>query len=152
MIKKLLLAFIVLLVVIQFIPIDKAVKPVNPQEDFVQVLDTPEPIRVLLRNACYDCHSNETVYPGYSRWAPISWIIQNHVVEGRERLNFSTWTRMNPDQQAHAMQEAAETVESGEMPHLSYPPMHPKARLTDAERQALVQYFLKISAKETKNL
>lgn len=87
----------------------------------------------LFRRACADCHSNETVWPWYSNVAPVSWLVQNHVDEGRSKFNIHT-----PGFGREA-DEAAETVRKGEMPEKTYLPTHPEARLSAAERDALIQ-------------
>jgi mono/diheme cytochrome c family protein len=87
--------------------------------------------RELAVRACFDCHSNETVWPWYSNVAPISWLVQRDVDEGREDLNYSEWNR---PQEAG---ESAETVREGSMPPRSYLLTHPEARLTDAELATL---------------
>lgn len=91
--------------------------------------------RVLAQRACFDCHSNETVWPWYSKVAPVSWLIQRDVDEGRQKLNFSEW--QNSARFRH-LNEIAKIITSGEMPPLQYYPMHPQARLTDAEKQTLI--------------
>jgi mono/diheme cytochrome c family protein len=90
--------------------------------------------RALVVRACYDCHSNETVWPWYSHVAPMSWLLQRDVDEGRRKLNFSEWDR--PQKEAR---ESAKAVRKGEMPPWYYTPVHPDARLTAAETQALVR-------------
>ncbi len=90
--------------------------------------------RALAARACFDCHSNETRWPWYSNVAPMSWLVQNHVDEGREVLNFSEWNRGDSE-----ADEAADAVRKGEMPPRSYVLMHPDARLTDDERALLVR-------------
>lgn len=90
--------------------------------------------RALAVRACFDCHSNETRWPWYSHVAPLSWLVQNHVDEGRRDLNFSEWHRGNFE-----ADEAAETVRDREMPPPSYLVLHPEARLTDAEREQLAR-------------
>ena len=90
--------------------------------------------RALAERACFDCHSNETQWPWYSHVAPMSWLVQNHVDEGRRELNFSEWG--GPGEEAD---EAAETVREREMPPRSYLLMHPEARLTAAEREQLAR-------------
>ena len=88
--------------------------------------------RTLAQRACFDCHSNETRWPWYSHVAPVSWLVQADVDEGREVLNFSEWTRDYEE-----AQESGETVRNREMPPRTYLLMHPEAKLTDAERQQL---------------
>jgi mono/diheme cytochrome c family protein len=87
--------------------------------------------RELVVRACYDCHSNETVWPWYSNVAPLSWLVQRDVDEGREHLNYSEWNRPQEGE------ESAETVREGSMPPSSYLLTHPDARLTDTELAAL---------------
>ena len=90
--------------------------------------------RALLVRACFDCHSNETTWPWYSNVAPLSWLIQNDVQEGRAALNFSEWS--SPPEEAG---EAIDTVREGEMPPWSYLLTHPGARLSGEELQTLIQ-------------
>ena len=87
----------------------------------------------LATRACLDCHSNETKWPWYSSIAPVSWLVRNHVDEGREMLNFSEMNRTYEE-----AGEAAETVEEGEMPPGYYTLLHPEARLTPSEKAQLV--------------
>jgi hypothetical protein len=88
--------------------------------------------RDLAVRACYDCHSNESRWPWYSNIAPISWLVQRDVVEGREKLNFSETNRVQEEGD-----EAAETIREGEMPPWFYTLPHPDARLNDREKQDL---------------
>jgi hypothetical protein len=88
--------------------------------------------RELARRACFDCHSNETQWPMYSRIAPVSWLVARDVQEGRAELNFSEWQR--PQKEAR---EAAKTVTEGEMPLRLYTLMH--TRLSDVERATLAR-------------
>lgn len=88
--------------------------------------------RALAVRACFDCHSNESAWPWYSHVAPASWLVQNHVDEGRRALNFSDWSRTYEE-----AGEAGETVLEDEMPPRSYTLMHPEARLSAAEKRAL---------------
>src|ERR1700750_880468 len=96
-VKKVLFWTLVAFALIQFIPIDRVNKPVDKAANFVEAKKTPEKIRDLIKGACYDCHSNETVYPKYAYLAPISWSVKSHVNEGREHLNFSIWGSYNKE-------------------------------------------------------
>lgn len=120
-----------LLVLLQFVPYGRAHS--NPPVRQEPAWDTAQ-TRALAVRACYDCHSNETAWPWYSHIAPLSWLIQRHVEDGRAHLNFSEWDR--PQKEA---EEAAETVREGEMPLPSYLLTHPAARLSAAERDALIR-------------
>ena len=88
--------------------------------------------RALFLRACKDCHSNETAWPWYSIVAPASWLVYRDVTQGRSHFNVSDWGR----EQDHG-DEAAKLVREGEMPPRFYLPLHPQARLTDAERAEL---------------
>jgi hypothetical protein len=88
--------------------------------------------RQLAVRACFDCHSNETRWPWYSQVAPVSWLVQHDVEEGRRVLNFSEWNR--PQEGAD---DSAESVLKAEMPLRTYLWMHPSARLAPAESRAL---------------
>jgi hypothetical protein len=99
--------------------------------------DAPWPsgrARELAVAACYDCHSNQTRRPLYSRVAPFSWLVTRDVEQGREKLNFSTWEGSGGD-----ARDAAETIAEASMPPRRYLLLHPDADLTDAERRLLVE-------------
>ena len=117
-------------VLIQLIPFGHS--HANPPVTKETVWDSPQTAD-LMRRACYDCHSDRTTWPWYSNVAPVSWLVQRDVNEGRRHLNFSEWE--TPGRNA---KDVAEQVKEGEMPPWFYRPMHPLARLTDAEKQALM--------------
>jgi hypothetical protein len=94
--------------------------------------DSPQ-THTLAQRACFDCHSNETVWPVYSRIAPVSFVLAQHVNEGRSRLNFSTWDQPNSN-----FEEVQRNIENGQMPRWDYLLMHPDAKLTAAEKTQLL--------------
>ena len=141
MAKKILAALAILFVVIQFFRIDKENPVYETSNDFLLVEQAPEGIQTIMKNACYDCHSNETVYPWYSNVAPVSWWLKDHVNEGREHLNFSEWATYDDDRREHKLEEFVEEVEEGEMPLDSYTWTHAEARLSDEDRQTLVDWI-----------
>jgi mono/diheme cytochrome c family protein len=132
--KKILAIVVLLLIVIQFIPYGK--DHTNPAVISEPKWDTPK-TRELFMKACVDCHSHETKWPAYSNIAPISWIVYNHVVEGREHFNVSNWGH----QKKNEGDDAAEELEEGEMPLKSYLLVHPEAQLTDGEKKILIEGF-----------
>jgi hypothetical protein len=97
-------------------------------------------VRSVLKRACYGCHSNETVWPWYSRIAPASWQIARDVREGRAAVNFSTWNRFGPEEQSEIMLATWEEVAEGEMPPSLYLPLHPEANLSEADRAILREW------------
>jgi cytochrome c551/c552 len=128
--KKAALWAIGIFVAIQLVPFghDHSNPPVMQEPKW----DSPQ-TRMLFERACFNCHSNETTWPWYSSVAPVSWLTQRDVNDGRKHLNFSEWNQP----QKHA-EDVAKEVKSADMPPWFYLPMHPEARLTDADRQALV--------------
>ena len=142
--KKVLIVLLAAFIIIQFFPIDKNNPANNEGMDFLKIKNTPEPIANIVRNSCYDCHSNETKYPFYSNIQPFGWFLRNHIDEGRKELNFSTFATYEPKRQAHKLEEAAEYVEQKKMPLESYTLGHPDAKLSDEQRKQLADYFKKI--------
>ena len=116
---------------IQLVPIDRSNPPVETE------VSASTEVRTVLRRACYDCHSNETQWPWYSRIAPVSWQIVKDVREGRDALNFSTWNRLATKEKIEAMHESWEEATEGEMPPWFYLPPHPDARLSEHDLSLL---------------
>jgi cytochrome c551/c552 len=126
--KRIGLGLIVLLVALQLAPLNRT----NPTVTREVKWNAPE-TRALAQRACFDCHSNETVWPWYAYIAPISMRVVSHTNEGRERLNFSAW-----DQPNEGIEEMEKAITQGEMPLWDYLIMHPEAKLSDAEKQVLI--------------
>lgn len=141
MAKKIIFWSLVAFALIQFIPIDRVNQPVDVKVNFVDSKMTPEKVKALLKNACYDCHSNETVYPKYAFIAPVSWSVKSHINEGREHLNFSVWETYNKDLKENMLSKSIQTVQNKTMPMPGYIVYHKEANLSAAERSLLVQYF-----------
>jgi mono/diheme cytochrome c family protein len=140
MLFRILLGAVVVAGLIQLIPYGR--EHTNPAVVLEPTWDSPQ-TRELARRACFDCHSHQTTWPWYSSVAPVSWLTQRDVNGGRRHLNFSEWNQP----QRHA-KDVVEQTESGEMPPWFYLPTHPEARLTPAERAALVAGFKKMTGFE----
>ena len=127
-IKRGLVVAAVLAIAIQFVPYgrDHSNPPVVAEPEW----DSPQTHEFAV-SACFDCHSNETEWPWYTNIAPVSWLTQRDVEQGRDELNFSEW---NLDQEGD---DAAETVRDGSMPPWQYTLIHPEARLSDEQLEAL---------------
>ncbi len=121
---------VVLAVLIQLIPYGH--DHTNPSTNVEPQWNSPE-TRALAQRACFDCHSNQTVWPWYSNVAPMSWLIQHDVDEGRARLNFSEWNR--PQRETRGV---GRVIQRGSMPPSYYILLHPAAKLTPDEAQALI--------------
>ena len=130
--SKMIVWLVVVVMAIQFIPFGK--NHTNPP-----ILAEPnwdsQTTKQLFDRACADCHANTTNYPWYSNVAPISWLIANHIEEGRAHFNVSMWGI----QKKNKGDEAAEELEEGKMPVLGYDWTHPEARLSADEKQQLIQ-------------
>ena len=133
LLKRTVLVLAALLLLIQLVPYGRAHE--NPAVRAEPKWDSPA-VHELAQRACFNCHSNETKWPWYSWVAPMSWLVQSDVEEGRHHLNFSEWDR----EQKHA-EHAAEMVEEGEMPPWFYLPLHPEAKLTADEKKQLIDGF-----------
>ena len=142
--KKILAVLFVVLLILQVFQIDKVNPPINKGTDFLTIKETPPVIATIIRNSCYDCHSNETEYPWYSYTQPAGWFLKSHIDEGRRKLNFSTFATYEPKRQAHKLDECIELVEKEAMPLDSYTIIHQKAALTPEQRKTLIDYFKRI--------
>lgn len=100
-------------------------------------IPAPPDVKLVLRRACYDCHSNETTWPWYSRVAPVSWLLHRDVVQGRRHLNFSEWSSVPVEKRAKKRKGIAKQVDEGEMPLWFYVAMHPQAKLTDEDKKII---------------
>ena len=100
-------------------------------------LVAPIEVEILLRRACYDCHSNETRWPWYAYVAPVSWMIVEDVEHGREVMNFSEWGRYDEKKRAKRASHAVDEIEDGEMPLSKYVRMHPEAAVSGEELELL---------------
>ncbi len=138
---KIGLGIFAILLLIQLIPVNRSVPAVAPETDFLVYANTPENIGKLIKTACYDCHSYETKYPWYAKVAPVSFWIQHHVNEGREHLNFATWTTYDIGKQFHKMEESIEEIEEGHMPFPNYIRLHSEAKWTATEEEQVLGYF-----------
>jgi hypothetical protein len=144
-VKKILIAIVVVLLVMQFFPPDKNIGSSNHLNNFLVETNPSETVRGILQNACYDCHSNHTEYPWYNKIAPVSYWMAAHVNDGKKHLNFSEWDNYDLEQKAHKLEELIEEVEEGHMPLPPYLITHESARLNQDEMDALLTW-----AKQTK--
>ena len=113
----------------------------NPpvKNDFLAATKPSAAIAASLRAACYDCHSHETLWPFYSRIAPVSWLIASDVNEGRAHVNFSDWPT-EPDRAAKKLDRINEVLDYREMPPKKYTFIHAQARLTEAQRKEIMDW------------
>ncbi|GAB4498616.1 MAG: hypothetical protein OHK0019_34210 [Saprospiraceae bacterium] len=129
------------LALIQFFPIDKTLPPTEEAEEFHVIQNPPDAVMTILKNACYDCHSNHTRYPWYSNVQPVGWWLQNHIEVGRAELNFSEFGQWSEHERREVLDHCARLIEKGTMPLRSYLPMHPEAQLTAGQKTLLVNWL-----------
>ncbi len=129
-----ILILFVIFAAIQLIPYgrDQANPPVVREPNW----DSPK-TRELAKRACFDCHSNETVNPWYSRVAPASWLIWSDIRGGRAALNFSEW--QGSGRKGETSAELAKEINKGKMPPFQYAMFHPASRLSEAEKRQLIE-------------
>jgi hypothetical protein len=150
--KNILLGILVLFILIQVFRIDKGTRPVNPETDFIAITQPNDgEVAYLLKTACYDCHSSQPSFPWYTNIAPVSWWIKHHINEGQRELNFSDWGTYSEKRKNHKLEECIEMVEEGEMPMASYTWMHKGAKLTDAQKRVLVEFFRAVKNRGVSN-
>ena len=136
--KYILLLGLAALVVMQFIRPEKNQGGYESMASFEAETKPSEAVRAILKESCYDCHSNHTRYPWYAEVAPISYWLADHVDEGKEHFNVSEWESYSVKKKDHKMEELIEEVEEGEMPLESYTWTH--GGLTQDQRELLVQW------------
>lgn len=141
MVKKVLKygagALVAALIVAQFIQPERTNPPADPSASFEAVAEPPREVAAVIGRACLDCHSNQTVWPWYSRISPVSWLLAGDVKDGRAKLNFSQWNIYGPEMTRIKLGEMCKEVKKGEMPPWYYVPMHPGARVTPEEVSAI---------------
>ena len=129
--KITLIILIVILVAIQFIPVDKTNPTVTAE------LDVPREVISVFKRSCYDCHSNETVWPWYSNIAPVSWLVAGDVNDARAHLNFSEWENLSRKDRVKMKEEIWEEIEDEKMPLWKYNILHPDASLKQKDKDLI---------------
>ena len=132
--------FFVLLVLafigIQFVEVERANPPVTAD------LNAPSEVKFILKNSCYDCHSNETVWPWYSKIAPFSWLIVKDVKGGRIHLNFSEWEKLYSDKRTKIKKEIWNQINQNKMPTDIYALIHPSAKLELTQKNVIKKWTM----------
>ncbi|MGB0430986.1 MAG: heme-binding domain-containing protein [Bacteroidia bacterium] len=140
---KIILVIVLIFGIMQLFRIDKTNPETVIENQFSIVEDAPEDVLNIMKNACYDCHSNQTKYPWYSNVAPISWVVKDHIDEGREEMNFSEWGSYSDGKRHHKLEECLEEVAEGEMPLKGYVVWHSEALLTPQDTAVLFSFWRK---------
>lgn len=139
--KKALVVISILGMGMQFIPVSKNQSDEVPKTDFLQTNEGPVTIQKMIKAACYDCHSNNTNYPWYGRVRPFAWLLQKHIDEGKEELNFSTFQEYSGRMQREKVRSMISQIRDDKMPLKKYLWMHAEAEMSDSEKEQLIEYL-----------
>lgn len=145
LIIKILLAIVILFIAIQFIPSTQNTDGQESTSDISKTVIMPSKVHSVLKNACYDCHSNNTDYPWYSKIQPVRLMMDRHVKEGKEELNFSEFGSYSTRSQISKLKGLANSIKDNIMPLSSYKLMHKNANLSDEEKNLIINWALQTS-------
>jgi mono/diheme cytochrome c family protein len=139
-VKKILLFLLVALVIAQFFGPEKNEGDVTAINTFLAETNPSDQVKQILKESCFDCHSNKTRYPWYFNVTPVNYWIADHIEEGKDELNFSNWSEYSLKRKEHKMEEVWEEVKKKEMPLESYTWTHGDANLSDEQIEAVVSW------------
>jgi hypothetical protein len=145
--RRILIIAIGLLIIIQLIIPERNISSASFPNDISTQYVVPANVKQVLEKACDDCHSNNTNYPWYTNIQPVGWWLQHHVNEGKRELNFNEFVGYPLKKQDHKMEELIKTVKEGEMPINSYTWTHKNAKLSEQEKELLLNWAQEIRNK-----
>tara|TARA_R110002072_G_scaffold154941_1_gene304986 strand:+ start:5387 stop:5839 length:453 start_codon:yes stop_codon:yes gene_type:complete len=143
-VKIIILVLLVAFVGIQFVPTERNQSDIVPVTDFMLVNTVSKDIKNKLQVSCYDCHSNNTQYPWYNKIQPVSWILEGHIKDGKEELNFNEWDLLSSRRKASKLRSIIKQIESSEMPLSSYTLIHKDAKFSDREKKELIEWITQL--------
>lgn len=143
-IKKIGLIVLVVIIAIQFIQPARNESGKALSSDISKVYNVPAPVHSVLKNTCYDCHSNNTNYPWYSNIQPFGWWLASHIKRGKEELNFSEFGNYSERRQRSKLFSVEKSIEDGTMPLPSYALIHKESRLTKEQKGIIIDWADKI--------
>ncbi len=138
--KKIILAFLIVVIAMQFYRPEKNITSGDHTAVFLAETNPPQRVKAVLEETCYDCHSNNTIYPWYNNIAPVSYWMANHVKDGKKHLNFSDWKNYSSKKKDHKLEELVEEIENRNMPLKEYTWTHETSRLTSAQRELIMEW------------
>ncbi|MHA7944744.1 heme-binding domain-containing protein [Formosa sp. 3Alg 14/1] len=147
--KKILLLILVVFVIAQFFKPEQNTGDLTSIEPFLEETNPPEPVRVILQESCYDCHSDYTRYPWYSHITPVNYWLAEHVNDGKKHFNVSKWNSYSIKKKDHKIEELIEMVEAKEMPLESYTLAHSEAKLSEADISSIKEWAEHVRIKLT---
>lgn len=139
-IKNILTVLLLLFIGIQFIDVQKNISQVQSVNAIGNHYKVPAKVQEILKTSCYDCHSNNTSYPWYSKVQPVKWWLADHVNSGKRHLNFDEFSTYSREKKLEKLDEIVETVKMGEMPLTSYTVVHRNAKLSVSDRAEIEKW------------
>ncbi len=133
----------VVFIIIQLVPRDHNESGVMPANDISKIYAVPVNVGAILKRSCYDCHSNNTDYPFYARIQPMRYLMDGHVRQGKEELNFNDFGTYSSRKQRSKLRAIGESLEEGSMPLSSYTLIHRNAILSK-EDEAILMNWVKL--------
>lgn len=146
-IKKILLVLLVLFVIAQFFGPKKNLGDMASVEPFLQETNPSESVKAILKESCYDCHSNVTRYPWYNNITPINYWLADHINDGKKHFNASNWVGNSTKRKDHKMKDLIEMVEDKDMPLESYTLVHNQAKLSETQIKEVVDWAKQVRIK-----
>jgi len=134
------LVLVVTLIVIQFVRPPKNLSSQSSANGISEHFTVPDSVQSILRRSCYDCHSNNTVYPWYAEVEPVGWWLNSHIENGKRHVNYDEYASYRPIRQFIRFRDLIEQIKRDEMPLPSYLIIHRYAKLTPVEKDLLVQW------------
>jgi hypothetical protein len=138
--KAVTLAFLIIILAIQFLQPARNKNGQAVSKDFSKVFTVPDNVQGILKKSCFDCHSNQTEYPWYTYIQPLGWWMNSHIRKGKEELNFSEFGSYSKRRQMSKLKSIAESIEDETMPLPSYTLIHKKARLSNEEKDLILNW------------
>lgn len=142
--KKILLLLLIVFIIAQFFGPKKNNGDLTSVEPFLTETNPPEDVKLILKEGCFDCHSNHTKYPWYNSITPVNYWLAEHVKDGSKHFNVSDWPDSSLKKKDHKFDELIEMVENKEMPLPSYTWTHSEAKLTDDQRKSVIDWAKKV--------
>ncbi len=139
--RKVLIALLIIFGLIQFKTIDKTNPEAQPENDLLELTGASTEVTELMHEVCYDCHSHSVRYPWYADIAPVSWWMKGHVETGLSKANFADWNSYTTLEKDSVLARSSRLVGLKWMPILTYKITHSEARLSEEQRNMLINYF-----------
>jgi len=141
LLKIIALILLVAFIAIQFFPTELNQSDMVPKTDFLLVNKIPGTIQKKLEVSCYDCHSNNTHYPWYSKIQPAAWFLEDHIKEGKAELNFNEWGDYSDRRKNSKLKSIINQIKDDEMPLESYTYIHRDATFSSVEKKEIIQFM-----------